>query len=228
MNQKNGKILRSVAVILLGLTAAMNLLGGAGTTCAAFLTKQYPPMWALNDYRWLYQFLVFATIATGVAGIWAMMSLIKRDEKGFRNALIILVIGTILGGIHMTASLILRGKAVPANVKLYINLITLILFIILRLPGVWEKINFSGPADKGENSLSGGLTAILSGTLILTTFIWSGPSHTYEGVNWVFVLDKLLLVSGVLSLLIGIGLIIHWLVVVFELKRAALTETTSS
>lgn len=228
MNSTTGKILRQIAVILLGLTAAMNLLGGAGTSCAAFLTKQYPPMWALYDYRWLYQFLMITTIAIGVAGIWAMMGLIKRKEKGFRNVLIILVIGTVLGGIHMAASLILRGKAVPANVKLYTNLFTLILFLILRLPGIWEKINFSGPADKGENSLSGGLAAILSGTLVLTTFIWAGPSHTYQGVNWVFVLDNLLMGFGALLLVGGIGLMIHWMVISLRAEHKKSIETTTS
>lgn len=215
-------------MIFLGLTATMNLLGGTGTVCAAFLTKQYPPMWALYDYRLLYQILMITTIATGIAGIWALMGLVRRKENGFRNALIILAIGAVLGGVHVAASLILRGKAVPANVKLYLNIITLVLFLILRLPGVWEKINFNGPADKGENSLSGGLAAIISGGITLSTFIWAGPSHTYQGVNWVLVLDKLLVEFGLLLLIGGIGLIIHWLLLVHHSERTSPIESITS
>jgi hypothetical protein len=44
MNSRIGKALRIIAVILMGLNAAMNLLGGIGTVCAAFLTEKYPPM----------------------------------------------------------------------------------------------------------------------------------------------------------------------------------------
>ena len=36
MNDKTSKVLRATVIIFMGLTAAMNLLGGAGTICAAF------------------------------------------------------------------------------------------------------------------------------------------------------------------------------------------------
>jgi hypothetical protein len=228
VNSKSGKTLRVIAVVFLGLTATMNLLGGAGTVCAAFLTKQYPPMWSLYEYRWLYQILMITTIAIGVAGIWALMGLVRRKEYSYRNALILLIIGTVLGGIHVGASLILRGKAVPANMKLYINILTLILFLIMRLPGIWEKINFSGPGDKGEGSLSGGLAAIISGVVTLTTFIWAGPSHTYQGVNWVELFDILILGFGLLMLLGGIGLIAHWLVFVIRSQHTSRIQSPTS
>ena len=57
MNDRKGKALRTIAIIFMGLTAAMNVLGGAGTVCAAFLTKQFPPMWVFMDYQLLYQAL---------------------------------------------------------------------------------------------------------------------------------------------------------------------------
>jgi hypothetical protein len=218
MNAKFGKIIRIVAIILLGLTTAMNLLGGAGTVCAAFLTKQYPPMWALYEYRWLYQALMILTILLGIAGIWAVMQLIKRNEKAFKNALILLAIGTLLGGIHMGASLILRGKAVPANMKFYINLLTLIIFLILKLPGIWNKINFTNPPDSGESSLSGGLTAFLSGLVTLSVFYWAAPSHTYLGVNWVELFDLTILICGSLLTVGGLGLLVYWFIT-FEASR---------
>jgi len=97
MNDKSGRTLRIIAIVFMGLTAAMNILGGIGTVCAAFLTKQFPPMWALLDYQWLYQSLMIATIIVGIAGVWATIVLIRGRATAYRNALIVLVIGTILG-----------------------------------------------------------------------------------------------------------------------------------
>ena len=53
MTKTIGKILWVVAIIFMGLTAVMNLLGGIGTVCAAFLTENYPSMSQIIDYRWL-------------------------------------------------------------------------------------------------------------------------------------------------------------------------------
>jgi len=81
MNDKTGKTLRIIAIIFMGLAAAMNLLGGIGTVCAAFLTKQFPPMWALLDYQWLYQVLMIVTIIIGIAGVWGTIILTKGKEN---------------------------------------------------------------------------------------------------------------------------------------------------
>ena len=227
MNPKSAKILRIVAAVFLGLTAAMNILGGAGTVCAAFLTKQYPPMWDLFEYRWLYQILMITTILLGLAGIWALVRLIKRKEKSFKHALTILIIGTVLGAIHMGASLILRGKAVPANMKFYANLVTLILFIILRLPGIWEKINFSGKAEDGEDSLSGGLAAFVAGVVTLSVFFWAGPSHTYMGENWVELFDKIIVFFGGGLTLGGFGLLVQWLALSIKAGHKSIIQTST-
>lgn len=204
MEKKSSNVLRNIAIIFMGLTAAMNLLGGIGTVCAAFLTKDYPPMWDLYDYQWLYQSLMITTIITGIFGIWVTVKLVKGGEKVYRNTLIVLIIGTLLGGTQYFASLALRGKAVPANMKFYINLVTLILFLVLKLPGVREKVDFSkGGGDSGKTA--GGVAAILAGVVTLTTFYWVGPSHTYMGANWVEVLDISLILLGSSLFLLGLG-----------------------
>ena len=144
MNEKVGRILRIVAIIFLGLTAAMNLLGGVGTTCAAFgFTREYRIAFAdLRDFTWLYQILVVATILSAIVGGWATFALARGKEKAFRNAMIILIIGTILGAIHFTTSMVLRGEATPANVKFLANAATLILFLIIRIPAIWQHMDF--------------------------------------------------------------------------------------
>jgi hypothetical protein len=200
-----GKILKIVAIVFMGLTAAMNILGGIGTVCAAFLTKQYPPMWALLDYQWLYQIVMIVTIALGLGGVWATIKLIKGGETAYRDAVILLAAGTVVGAVQVVASLALRGKAVPANVKLYINALTLILFLLLRLPGVRELVSFTKEDDQNVQTLASGLAAILTGTLVLSTTIWVGGSHVHEGFNWVQVLREPLLGSS--AVLLGMGVL---------------------
>ena len=206
---KTGKILRIIAIIFLGMTAAMNLLGGIGTTCAAFSDNVGYRMAfkELMDYRWLYQILVVTTILIGLAGIWGLIRLVRGSPKVYRDVLIILLVGCILAGIHYYASMTLRGKAAPANVKFYINILTLILFLVFRLPGIWAKVNFSSPGGKNETNTAGGITAIMAGMLMLTVFHWAGPSHTYFQQNWTYVFYVPLVVAGTALTLWGILLI---------------------
>jgi hypothetical protein len=208
MKDSLGKILRIVSIIFMGLTGAMNLLGGIGTVCAAFLTENFPSMMVLWDYRWLYQTLMIVTIALGLAGVWATLRLIKGGEKTYRNALIILVVGTAVGAVHYFASMALRGKATPANMKLYLNLLTLLLFLLLKLPGIRDRVDFSGSADKGVGQRAAGLTAIIVGSVVLTTHLWVGGSHVYEGVNWTHVLGRFLSGCGLTLIASGILLLI--------------------
>jgi hypothetical protein len=204
---KTGKILRIVAIILFGMAVAMNLLGGIGTSCAAFSNNVGYRMAfkELMDYRWLYQILVVTTTLLGLAGIWGLVQLVRGGPKVFRDALIILVIGCVLGGVHYFASMALRGKAAPANVKFYINIFTLIVFLILLAPGIRNKVNFTGPGGKNETNSAAGIAAIIAGALTLTVFHWAGPSHTFFQENWTYVFYVPLVTAGTALILWGIG-----------------------
>ena len=204
MKQTMGKILRIVAIVFMGLTAAMNILGGIGTVCAAFLTEQFESMLPLLPYRWLYQIVMLLTIALGVAGVWVTIKLVRGGGKAYRNAVILLAAGTLVGAVQVMASLALRGKAVPANMKLYLNALTLVLFLLLGLPGVRDWVGLTKPGEARAQAGAAGLTAMLAGALVLTTSLWVGNSHTVEGVDWVMVLHAPLTGSGLA--LLGIGL----------------------
>jgi hypothetical protein len=182
-----------------------------GTVCAAFtgvfdFLNQYAYAFRdIWDYRWLYQILMITTILTGIAGGWATMALIRGGKRVYLQALIILIIGTVLGAIQMFTSLALRGKAIPANMKFYANVITLVLFLVLKLPGIRERVDFSRSGDKTNMTAAGGLAAIVGGMTLLTTFFWAGPSHTYEGANWVNVLQPHLVIGGIVLTLGGLA-----------------------
>ena len=199
------KILRVLAILLLGMTAGMNLLGGAGTFCAAFSNNVGYRMAFkdIMDYRWIYQIVMVTTILTGIAGILALVKFIKGKPGVYRFTMIVLIIGTLLGGTQFFASMILRGKATPANVKFFTNVVTLVYFLILGLPGIKDKVDFSSPSDKSETNAAGGLVAFLAGITTLTIFSWAGPSHTFFGENWVFVFEWPLVVIGTVLILGG-------------------------
>jgi hypothetical protein len=204
MKDPLGKILRIVAIIFMGLTGAMNLLGGIGTVCAAFLTKQFPPMWVFLDYQLLYQSLMIVTILIGLGGIWATIRLVRGGENVYRNALILLLVGTVIAAVQYFASLSIRGKAAPANVKFYINALTLLYVLILRLPGIRERVDFDRSTDDGAGQLAGGMTAIIIGIVVISTSLWVGDSHVYEGVNWTYVLREFLTGSGLACMAMGV------------------------
>lgn len=201
-SNKSGKTWRLVAIILVGLTAAMNLLGGIGTTCAAFFTKKYPPMWSLIDFQWLYQAFVVITTLVGLAGIWTLVKLIKGSKSSYKNALIVLVVGGVINVIHVVVSILLRGKATPADMVMAINLVTLALFAYLGTPGMRNKVCFDKKEDPSKPSIAGSVAAIVCGMVVLSTPFWAGPTHQFQGTNWVDVLMTPLLVSG-FSLLAG-------------------------
>ena len=205
MEKKKGTVLRTIAIVLMGATAAMNIVGGIGTVCAAFLTRDFPMLWSLYDYRWLYQILMILTIIIGVTGVWLTITLNRGRKNTFRNSLILLAVGTLIAGVHVYASMSLRGKAIPANFKLYANLATLGLFLVLLIPKFRAQVGFNREGDSPTSDVAAGLAAILCGTLVLTTNIWVGNSHIFDGHNWVEVLTIPLLVSGTALVLIGAG-----------------------
>lgn len=205
---KTGKIIWVAAIILISLTAAMNVLGGVGTSCVAFSDNVGYRMAfkQLMDYRWLYQIFVVTTVLVGLAGIWATIHLFRGGKTAYRNAVILLVVGAVLGGVHYFTSLTLRGAAAPANVKFYLNALTLIVFLLLSVPGIKDKVNFNNPKNtKGDRTTTAGMAAIVAGLAVLTVFSWAGPSHSFTGQNWVYVFYTPLILSGALLILGGVG-----------------------
>jgi hypothetical protein len=220
MKEPLGKILRVIAIIFMGLTGAMNLLGGIGTVCAAFLTEQYPSMAAILDYQWLYQGLMIVTIVIGLGGIWATILLAIGGENAYRNALILLVIGTVVGAVHYYASMALRGSAAPANMKLYINIITLFLFLVLKIPGIRERVDFDRSTDDDVGQIAAGLTAMIVGFVVISTSLWVGSSHIFEGVNWTHALKGFLAVGGLTSIGMGVSILAAPAMRAFSIRRA--------
>lgn len=178
-----GKVLRMMGIILLGITALLTLLGGVGTTCVALDATRYEGMEAIASYQWLYIFYVVAGIGIGITGVRATYLFIKGRPHAYRTALIALVSGLVVGGLHMATSRALRGSSMPKDFIVYATALTLLVFLLFRLPGIRDRISLIG-ADSYTNGLGAGTALIVAGIAILAVDLWAGPTHMIDGVNY--------------------------------------------
>lgn len=208
-----GKTLRVIGIILMGITAVFTLMAGIGTTCVAVAAKNFGPRMAvIAPYSWLYILFVIITTAIGVYMVKALIGLIKRKPKSYRDTIVSLVLGIIIGVIHMVVSRSLRGSSMPTDGVVYITVLTLIVFGIYKIPGIWKEINLDGvKLSDDSNHIAAAFTLFISGIAVLTAPIWGASTHTFVegGENWanawpvqMNLVGSILLVSGLLSLVI--------------------------
>lgn len=203
------KILRGIVVTLMGLAVVFTLLGGAGTTCVAFGAENYDSMVSLVPYKPLYQALVVISLAVGIWGIPVTVSLVRGGAKAYRNAVLVLLIGALSAGIQMVVSQRVRGTSAPVNMRFYITAFTLVVFLLLRLPPLWKRLDFTqSMKGGGSKAASAGTALIVCATITLTTPIWVGPTHmSPTGYNWVNVLQVPLATAGWAMMLAGTALL---------------------
>jgi hypothetical protein len=200
------KTLRFIGIVLMALTGGFTLLGGVGTTCAAFFPTKYESMAALAPYQWLYILFVILGIVLGVMGIRAAILLIKGADKSYRDALIVLIAGVIVGFIHIYASRALRGKSMPVDAVVYTTLLTLVVFLLFRIPFLWQGVDFTKGNVK-TNKFAGGAAAILLGIMTLTIQYTMASTHTWDGVNYADAFNAAMTTTGVTLLLLGAGIL---------------------
>ena len=200
------KLIRNVAIILMGLTAAFTLMGGAGTTCVALNPTGYDGKFdGIAPYQWLYILFVLVTIAIGVMCVRAEVLLIKGTKNAYRYSLIALILGVLIGGIHIFTSRALRGGSMPVDMVVYTTALTLIVFLIIRLPGIWVGVNFEKPKiDKKSEKLAAALAMGATGLFALTIQFIMAPTHTINGINYANVWHVTLTLLGLGLILAGI------------------------
>lgn len=180
------KLLRIVAIVLMSLTAAFTLMGGAGTSCVALDPTGFGGKFAgIAPYQWLWIVFVVVGIIAGILGVRAVVRLVKGQPGGYRAALIALLLGTVINAIHLYASRALRGGSMPVDGVLYMNLLTLVVFLILRIPKIRQGIQLERPSSQKPDG--GGIAAIALaavGLLTLTIQFLMAPTHTIEGFNY--------------------------------------------
>jgi len=218
-----GRFLRIVGIVLMGLTAAFTLMGGAGTTCVALNPGGFGGKFSgIASYQWLYILFVLVTVAIGVMGVRAVVILCQGKRNAYRYSLIALVAGTVVGAIHIFASRTLRGGSMPVDMVVYTTVLTLVVFLLFRIPGVWQGVDFAKPAGEkpaGKNAAPIALAAC--GLLFLTIQFIMAPTHTISGVNYADVWHGFLSIIGGISILAGMGMIIYNHLTVVSVREPA-------
>mgnify|MGYP001102386724 CR=1 FL=1 len=201
-----GKFLRFIGILFMGLTSAFTILGGVGTTCVALDAAKYDGFEAIAQYQWLYIFYVLATTAIGLLGVRATIALVRGKEKAYKDALIVLISGAVIGIIHIITSRALRGKSMPVDMVVYATVFTLIVFLILGFPKVKQLVGFEKGSDNGKTA-AGSMTSIVAGMLFLSVQMWAGPTHIIDSVNYADAFHAKMVVSGALLVILGVGLL---------------------
>lgn len=219
-----GKALRTVAIVLFAAAAAFNLLGGIGTSCVTLNPTGWSASMAqLAPFQWLYIVLMLGAILVSAWGIAVTVGLARGRRNAYRDALVVLLLSGILAAVQTYASIALRGKGAPQNIRYYFTTLVLVVFLLLRLPPVWRLINGFTGDDQGNWRMPTGLAAFVGGLIVLTTPLWATPTHIGpDGANWVNVLPTPLLAGGALLTLAGAGLLSR----VGTLTRPALSPAT--
>ena len=213
-----GKTLRFIVIVLMGMTGGFTLLGGIGTSCAAFFPQNYESMAALAPFQWLYILFVLVGIALGVWGIWATVKLVRGTPDSFMTSLKVLAAGMLVGGFHIYMSRLLRGKSMPVDAVVYVTVLTLVIFLLFRIPGIWQGVDFSKGKPQG-NRPAGGAATILLGILTLTIQYTMGSTHTWGGVNYADAFNTAMTVTGLALLVLGSSLFIRWDELTGRMKR---------
>ena len=214
MHNKSAWVWRGALALLIGASTVMTILGAVGTACLAWNGNLYPP----QAFGWIiphmptYQVLVYVSLAAGIALAVVTYALARGDKWFYIGALIFLVIagGAAAFQMYLTSSLkkISFFATAPTNVRFYITALTLLVLLIVRIPGVWNKTGLGNPGNgKGNFTAPIGLVLLLTGFLLLTTPMWASPEHVMDGVNYVLVLAVPLVVNGAAMMLGGAGLL---------------------
>ena len=201
-NKMWAKILRITGIILMSAAGAFTLLGGVGTSCVAFDPRGFGPAFMkLAPMQWLYVVFVVVTTIIGIMGVRAVFQLVKGNKKGYSNSLIALILGAAISVIHVVTSRSLRGSSMPVDAVMYTNILTLVFFLIIRIPSIWAGVNFE--KETSDSKEAGGAAAIVMGFMILSIPFLMSSTHTIGGINYANAWSLVMNIIGVVIVVIG-------------------------
>jgi len=199
---------RAAIVIAMATVAAFEIMSGVGTTCVAFWPEKWGEEFAnYVPYAGVYQAITIVTLIVGLAASVVTYAFIRREKWAFWAAIIVLVAGIASGGIHMYYSDLLRDSTAPASMRVYLDILVLVFLFVVRLMPVWKELNLPEVnQNEASYNIPTGASFVASGLGIMSTPLYTGTSHTYNGVNYVdYLLPDLYIIGGIL-LIIGLGL----------------------
>ncbi len=203
------KLLRITAYALMGVTAVLTLLGAVGSVCISWWPEKYASLVVIAPYKGVYQVATIFTFLAAFIGMSAFVGLIRGKKQAYNTAIGALLLGIATAGIKMYFSHRLRGSTMPTDIRFYLTIFTLLFFLLLRMPGIREKVNLPQTGQDDAANTGAGVAMTLAGVIALTTPLWAGPSHMMNGDNLVLVLETPLTIGGIALLAGGISLLIR-------------------
>lgn len=208
-NNKLNLTLKIVLALFLTGSTVMTLLGAVGTACLAWNGQFYGP-----PFKWivpampLYQVMVYVSLAAGVGLAIVTYAFLRGDKWFYLGAMIFLVVGGGMAAYQMYMTSSLKGvsffQTAPTNVRFYITVATLIAFLIVRWPGIWNKSGLGrGGSGGGNFTAPTGMALMLIGVMLMTAPMWASPEHVIDGFNYVTTLQLPLFVDGLMLTLAG-------------------------
>jgi hypothetical protein len=200
-----GKTLRTIGIILMGMTALFTIASGVGTTCVALNPTGFGESMAkIAPMQWLYVLFVIVTTIIGVMAARAVLLLARGRPNSYRYAVTALLLGIAIGVTHMLASRALRGNSMPVDAVVYTTVLTLVIFLFLRVPKIWQGVDFtSANSDDRTGRVAAAITLLATGLLTLAAPALAGPSHTWDGTNWATAFLATMVMLGLGQLLGG-------------------------
>lgn len=218
------KFLRFIGILFMSLTAAFTVLGGVGTSCAALFPTKWDSMAPLAPFQWLYILFVLVTTAIGVLGIRAVVMLAKGKKGAYKAAMTALVLGIVVGVVHILTSRALRGSSMPVDAVVYITVLTFVIFLIFRIPAIWAGVDYA-KAPRKEGKKNAGAASIVAGALCLAIPFLMASTHTWGGVNYADAFHATMTISGITLVLGGVGLVMgDWLTIKAAQRKTRLAS----
>lgn len=208
-NNKLGLTLKIVLALFLGASTVMTILGAVGTACLAWSGNLYGPA-----FKWIvpampvYQNLVYLSLVAGMALAIVTYAFLRGDQWFYVGALISLIVAGGAAAYQMYTTSSLKGvsffQTAPTNIRFYITVATLIAFLIVRFPGIWNKSGLGSGGSGGSNfTTPAGMALMLTGILLMTAPLWASPEHVIDGFNYVTTLQLPLLIDGLALTIAG-------------------------
>jgi ABC-type amino acid transport system permease subunit len=79
----------------------------------------------------------------------AVFLLAKGRPNSYRYSIIALILGIVVGTIHIIVSRSLRGKSMPVDGVVYTTVLTLIIFLLFRIPKIWQGVDYTSSGSFG-------------------------------------------------------------------------------
>ena len=101
----------------------------------------------------------------------------------------------------------LRGSSMPVDAVVYMTVLTLVFFLLIRIPPIWTGVDYS-KAPRKEKKIAAGVSSITAGVFCLTIQYFMAGTHTWSNVNYADAFHTTMVLSAVVCSLVGIALVI--------------------